>query len=279
LKSTTRPIDFRRTFVPVNETIDNQPEPSKSVGSATTPRTLLAFGIPIVLFNALLVGRMIWEETWLTFHSGPQMLGFSLAHGYFAFLLLAPLLSAAWLIVALIVLALRLWRKRSLSKWYWSTLAAAILLFGILSIPPVFWQWASIRTFARSPYAADLMIYAAAEGDLRTAKAYLDNGVALTATNHDGSTAAYVAAATGRLPVLEMLTAKGADLNAVNLYGDSPLAAAIGNRHTAEANFLKAHGARQIIGTPEQHQAASKAIVQRAIERMNKSTMEGRPSH
>lgn len=251
------------------ETTDNQPEPSKSAVSATTPRTLLAFGIPIILFNGLLTGRMLWEETWLTFHSGPQMLGFSLAHGYLAFLLLAPLLSVAWLIIALIALALRLWRRRSPSKWYWRTLASAILVLGALAIPPVFWQWVSIRTFARSPYAAELMIYAAGEGDLRTVEGYLNHGVPLTSLDHDGATATFVAAAAGHLPVLKMLGSRGANLNAIDAYGDSPLAAAIANHHASAAEYLKAHGARQITGTPEQREAASRAIVQRDIERMN----------
>ena len=216
------------------------------------PRALLAFGIPIILFNAILTGRMVWEETWLTCRLGPQMLGFSLAHGSFAILLLAPILSAIWLVVALVVLALRLWRKRPLSKSYWFTLAAAVLALGILIIPPVFWQWSFMQTFARSPDAAELMIYAAGNGYLWTVEGYLDQGVPLTATNHEGATVAFVAAAAGKLPILEMLTSRGADLNAINLYGDSPLEAAVENHHTAVADYLKTHGARQVRGTEEQ---------------------------
>ena len=40
---------------------------------------LVATGVPAVLFTAILAGRMLWEETFLTFQQGPQMLGFSLA--------------------------------------------------------------------------------------------------------------------------------------------------------------------------------------------------------
>jgi hypothetical protein len=39
---------------------------------------LVAIGVPAVLFTAILAGRMLWEETFLTFQQGPQMLGFSL---------------------------------------------------------------------------------------------------------------------------------------------------------------------------------------------------------
>jgi ankyrin repeat protein len=89
----------------------------------------------------------------------------------------------------------------------------------------------------------------------------------LTATNYEGSTAAFAAAVGGSLPVIKMLVSKGADLNAANSYGDSPLEAAAETGHTDVAVFLKAHGASQIRGTPEQRQAASAAIVRRDIER------------
>jgi ankyrin repeat protein len=133
----------------------------------------------------------------------------------------------------------------------------------------VFWQWSLIGSFASSPHAADLMVYDAAEGDLRTVRGYLEHGVPLTATNYEGSTATFGAAAGGSLPVIEMLASRGADLNATNLYGDSPLEAATGNKHAAVASFLKAHGASQIRGTPEQREAASESIVRSDIERMN----------
>ena len=67
--------------------------------------------------------------------------------------------------------------------------------------------------------------------------------------------------------MIKMLVSKGADLNTVNSYGDSPLEAAVETGHTDVSAFLKAHGASQIRGTPEQRQAASDVIVRREIER------------
>jgi ankyrin repeat protein len=64
-----------------------------------------------------------------------------------------------------------------------------------------------------------------------------------------------------------MLAAKGADLNATNLYGDSPLEAASERGNASVVSFLKAHGTVQIHGTPEQRDAASELIVRRDIER------------
>jgi hypothetical protein len=228
---------------------------------------LVAIGVPLVLFTAIFAGRMLWEETFLTVQQGPQMLGFSLAHGGGAVLFLAPFLLALWLLVALVTVAVCLWRKRLLSRWHWLTLASAIVTLGVLSIPPAFWQWAFIGTCAKSPHAGDLMIYEAAQGDVRTVRGYLEHGVPLTATNYAGSTAAFAAAVGGSLPMIKMLVSKGADLDTANSYGDSPLEAAVETRHMDVAAFLKAHGASQIRGTPEQRQAASAAIVRRDIER------------
>ena len=197
------------------------------------------------------------------------MVGFSLAHGPGAVLLFAPVILVLWIATAIVVLVVSLLRKKKLSQWYWLCFGSAITVIGILSIPSVFWQWLLIASFAKSPHAADLMVSDAAEGDVLTVRGYLAHGVPLTATNYEGSTATFGAAAGGSLAVIEMLTSKGADLNATNLYGDSPLEAAIGNKHVAVASFLKAHGASQIHGTPEQRDAASKAIVRKEIERMN----------
>jgi len=228
---------------------------------------LVVFGIPAVLFAMIFAGRVVWEETFLTWQQGPQMLGFSLAHGSGAVLFLAPLLLALWLLVALVSTTICLWRKRSLSAWHWSTLICAILVLGILSLPPTFWQWAFIGTFAKSPHAAELMVYGAAEGDVRSVRGYLEHGVPVAAKNYEGSNAAFAAAAGGSLRVMEMLISKGIDLNETNCYGDSPLEAAIENGHTDVVSFLKAHGALQVRGTQEQHEAAAHAIVSKQIER------------
>jgi hypothetical protein len=229
---------------------------------------VLAFiGIPLVLATIALAARMVWEETFLTLRDGPQMLGFALAHGVGAILFLAPLLLSLWLIVALIAAAIYLWRKTALSRWYRSTLTSAILTLGFLSLPAAFWQWMFIGAFAASPHAADLMVAEAAMGNVRTVRRYLDHGVPLTARNYEGSTAAFTAAATGSLPMTEMLFSKGIDLNATNSYGDSPLEAAIENGHPEVASFLRNHGAIQIRGTEEQRRAAAHDIVSKAMER------------
>jgi hypothetical protein len=239
-------------------------KPRKTKPSSTL---LVSTGLVATTFAAIFTGRMVWEETFLTMQQGPQMLGFSLAHGAGAILFLGPIILLLWILAALIVLVVGLFRKRPFSKPCWLTLGSAIAVIGILSIPPAFYQWLLIRNFARSSHASDLMVYDAGEGDLRTVRGFLEHGVPLTATNYEGATATFAAAAEGSLPVVEMLVERGADLNATNLYGDSPLEAATENGHTPVVVFLKAHGALQIRGTPEQREAASEMIVRKEIER------------
>src|SRR5438876_5175713 len=55
---------------------------------------LLALGVIPLIGTALLAGRLIWEQTVWTWERGPQMVGFSLAHGSSAVLLLAAFLLA-----------------------------------------------------------------------------------------------------------------------------------------------------------------------------------------
>lgn len=230
-------------------------------------RGLVFAGIPIISLTAILAIRIVWEETWLTLQRGPQMIGFSLAHGPAAALLFSPPLLALWFVVAFLTMAVTFWRRRRLSIWFRCCLGAAVIVFGFLAFPSMCWQWIFIKSFAKSPHAADLMVYAAGNGDVRTVCGYLAHGVSPEAKNYKGSTAAFTAAAGGSVGVLKLLATAGADLNAVNLYGDSPLEVAIENHHDAAASFLRTRGAMQIKGSPEQREEASHAIVQKAIER------------
>jgi hypothetical protein len=210
-----------------------------------THPVLLMFGAIAILSAALFAARITWEETLLTIAQGPQMVGFAIAH-IFPVAFLAPLALAFWLVIAVIVMITSLIRRRTLSKMFWATLAAAVVVLGVLSIPEELWQWTFIGSFSKSAHAADLMSTDAAEGYTRTVRGYLDHGVAVNARNYDGSTAAHAAAVGGQLEVLQLLVSRGADLNAVNSYGDSPLAEAIDMKHASAAAYLAAHGARDI---------------------------------
>ncbi|HTJ31285.1 MAG TPA: ankyrin repeat domain-containing protein, partial [Acidobacteriaceae bacterium] len=180
-----------------------------NLGSARSVKTtrrsiaLVVTGALAVIPTVSLAVRIVWEETFLTIQQGPQMIGYSLAHGFGALLFLGPILLLVWLLAALIAIGASLWRKKSLSRWFWLTLLSAFTALGILSIPPEFWQWTFAGTFSKSPHAADLMVSEAAEGDIRTVRRYLEHGIPLTAKNYAGSTAVFTASAGGSLPVVE----------------------------------------------------------------------------
>lgn len=230
---------------------------------------LLTTGILSVLFASIFAARITWEETSLTLQQGPQMIGFSLTHGYGVVLFLAPFVLAIWLVVTLAVVIATLIRRRRLPVSVWCCFASGIFVIGLLTVPDVFWQWLFISKFAHSAHVADLITYAAAEGDARTVQAYLDHGVSVESKNYEGSTSAYTAAVEGRVDVLQLLATRKADFNAVNSYGDSPLEVAVEGHREAAVAFLKVHGAVQIRGTEEQRDAASKAIVKKEMERMH----------
>lgn len=170
--------------------------------TANTPAVLLTIGIFPIFFTVLLAARIIWEETLLTWREGPQMVGFSLAHGAGAILLLAPLLLTLWLLAAIIRLVLYLIKKRKISAITWATFSVAILTFVLLVIPPNFWQWQFAGTFAKSPHAGELLNYAAVQRQVRTAHRLVSEGVPVTATDGYGNTPIHPAAASGSIDLL-----------------------------------------------------------------------------
>lgn len=138
-----------------------------SVGPIPPKRShpaLLWVGAPFILTTGLLAWRFVWEETSLSLERGPQMIGFSMAHGPFAIFLLAPLALIVWLISAIIVAITSLWRRKPLSRLFWATLALAIATIVLLELPPAFWQYVLIERFAKSPHAVEFMTEDAAEG-------------------------------------------------------------------------------------------------------------------
>ena len=193
----------------------------------------------------LLVVRFVFEETWLTLGDGPQMVAYSFAHGSYALLILAPFLLVARLLVSCAAIVLALVQGKQSWKILLPTAAAAVFLLAVISLPPPFWQWLFIGTFARSPHAPDLITSVAAEGYTRTVRGYLDRGVPVDARGYQGASAAFIASAKGNLLALKLLASRGADLNATDLYGDSPLQIAIEHHAWAAADFLRQHGANQ----------------------------------
>jgi len=242
---------------------------------AATPIWLWAFGAFALIGSAALAARLIWEETVWTWERGPQMVGFSLAHGFGAILLLFPWLLLLWTVVALILTIWNLIRKKVVSWTRWVALGVAFSLFVVLSLPESFWERLCIGRMSASPHASELFTYAAAEGNLGAVKAFLSHGLSVNAVNErDGTTAVHAAAQAGSASVLRYLISKGADINALDREGDSPLELAVSSGHSEAAGILQGHGAKRVRGSDEQRQKAINDEVEEDIQRLNRA--EGR---
>jgi hypothetical protein len=213
------------------------------------------------------VGRLIWEQTVWTWERGPQMIGFSLAHGAGVFLFFFPILLFIWTAVITVLTVWQRIKKRNISSARWAALGAIVLLFVLGSLPEGIWERAFIEKMAASPHAGDLMLYASFRGDLAVVEGLVSHGVSPNARDRAyWETAAHGAAAKGDVRMLRYLLSKGADLNVVNRSGDSPLELAISNHQNAAVKFMFDLGAQRIRGDERQRQKAVEDQVQEEID-------------
>jgi len=232
------------------------------------PRFLVWLGVPALAGIWLLAARLVWEQTVWTWERGAQMVGFSLMHsGAGGLLLLAAMASVLWPILVLIAaVVVRNFGGRTTLLM----LGAYALGWMLLAAPYGFWQRLFIWKFTPAQ-SVELLTYAAAGGDIRTVRAFLDHGVDVNAQSRNG-TALHAAAVRGQLDVMEFLVSKGADVNAINAYGDSPMAnAAQADERRVEAQALLAkHGGKLVRGTKEQRDRVIEEQVRRDIEEMQR---------
>jgi ankyrin repeat protein len=86
---------------------------------------------------------------------------------------------------------------------------------------------------------------------------------------HNGATPLHGAAVGGQIAVIEYLLSKGANVNALNAYGDSPVQDAISMKHPETVTVLEARGGKDIRGSTDQRERAIKDAVARDIQHMN----------
>ena len=217
---------------------------------------------------ALLAADMVWENTALSWNHGPQMIGFSLTHTVGIILFPAVLASLGWIVVSLCV---PIFRAR---KWRLSNLLGAlgiVVLLGIASLPYGFWVAAFASHIAKGPYASEFLTYMAALGEKAAVQALLDRGVNVNTQVRDG-TALHGAAVEGEIEVMELLLGRGADANATNSYGDSPLANALQARQRRDEAkaLLEKHGATLVRGSDEQRARVIKEQIRQDMEKYDK---------
>ena len=210
------------------------------------PRWLTAIGVVAAPGAVYLAARLVYEQTFLTWRNGPQMVGFALAHsGNLILLFLSAVVLTLWCTVVIGRSAWALSRGRTVSPQRWAAVAGMVAVLLVPFIPYAAWQRLSLGRIASSPNAPEFLTLAAAHGDLALVEGLLRRGIDVNARNDDGGTALYGATVGGQLQVIEFLLARGADVNLRNQWGNSPLHAARETKNDAAVRILQAHGATE----------------------------------
>src|SRR5262245_32990809 len=172
------------------------------------PWWLRVSGYLCVISAGFLCGRLVWEQTYLTWRLGPQMVGFSLAHGGGALLLFSPALLILWFLLVVVTVVWALATKRRIARSTWFDLGLATLVGAILIVPYGAWQRLFVDRLVAGPYAGEFMTYAAATGDLRMVQALLAHGASVDVTNRAGQTGLHAAAVANQVGALALLVSK-----------------------------------------------------------------------
>ena len=234
----------------------------------TFPKSVTHIGWFFVVPSFLLAMRLVWEQTILTWNSGPQMVGFSLFHAGLGIPFYLVLLGGlVWVPVVLVFAFL----SRSFGGSLTATLVVVYALsWGLISVPYGYWQGMFVDKLAHGPHAGEFITHAAAVGNLKVVDALISHGMTVDYRDHSGSTPLHAAAVEGQKAMAEYLLATGADVNAINSYGDSPLENAMSMNHAEIAQLLTETGGKRIRGGEEQREKAVHHIVRQDIEEMEK---------
>ena len=96
------------------------------------------------------------------------------------------------------------------------------------------------------PKAPDITIHDAAnDGNIEAVKQHLADGADVNAMNRHGDSPLHLAAQMGHKEIVELLIAKGADVNAKDDDGDTPLDYAHRRVYTEVAALLRKHGGKR----------------------------------
>ena len=214
-----------------------------SAAKAEFPIAWKFAGYACLGFQAILTARIVYEETFLTWRHGPQMVGFTMVHA-FPFVLLAGMLgqvgACIWWILSIIRLARR---SNRVTGTDWIPLFFVPVCVVLLATPYAFWERLVIQIAGPGTHGPEFMAEAAAEGRLALVKYLVAHGVSANSNLSDSPTPLSAAAGGGHTDIALYLISVGADVSHRNMLGDTPLhdAAEMGHLDTVKA--LVAHGA------------------------------------
>ena len=213
-------------------------------------------GYLLLALAAIFVGRIVYEETVLTWKYGPQMIGFAIVHAM-PLVLLAGLIGLVggllWTLASLVLLHRRQFRI-PLFDWLPMLL---LLVFGVmLLIPYETWEELMVRTLGRSPYAGEFLVQAAAQDKRNFVVLLLREGYDVNYQTRGGSTPLSGASVEGHQEMVSFLISKGADVNRKDgLAGESALMAAAEMGQLETVRVLLKSGAEPCALDKEGHTA------------------------
>ena len=181
-------------------------------------------GYLLLLGTALFVGRIVYEETVLTWAYGPQMVGFAMVHAM-PILLIAGVISllggTLWLIVSV---AFLFRRKFRIPFRDWFPVCLLSLLIALLFIPYEAWQEFVVDVAGPGQHGSDLLVESAAQGNRRLVMRLLSGGYDINYEDKGGVTPLSGAAVEGRVEMVVFLVSMGAEVNRHDhLTGETPL--------------------------------------------------------
>lgn len=225
-------------------------QPTRNQGSRgmrrSTPRILwIAAYVCVTYFAA----DLLISQTIVSWKNGPQLGLLRHAHtGRMGWIFIGMGLSIAWTIIVLVT-SIR--RPKEHPYSHKGTLIAAIALYvsvAILFVPANIWRSLFAEKLSRSDHAAEFIVEAAAQGDLRTIRRMLARGTPVDIRTSNGTTALFGAATEGQSVVVEFLLARGANSATPNMDGKTALDAARTEGHLDTVRILENASAQRVQG-------------------------------
>jgi hypothetical protein len=213
---------------------------------------LLACGV------ALFVGRIVYEETVLTWTNGPQMVGFAMMHGAVPFVLIAGIVALPCSLLWLLISAGLLIRKKFRTPFAdWVPIILLVTLFGLLIVPYEMWEEFDIAVAGPGTHGSEFMVQAAANGNLHFVKRLLAAGYDVNYESSGGTTVLSGACVGGKVRMAEFLISSGANMNRKNhLSGETPIMAASEMGQAEAVKLLLRRGADPCATDKDGHTAA-----------------------
>ena len=220
------------------------------------PSAWTTSGFVLCAVSALFTGRIVYEETILTWTNGPQMVGFALVHGAAPLILIAGLVGLPcgllWMLVSLILFFRRKFRVRVFD---WLPMVFLSSLIMMLLIPYETWEELVVRTVGPGAHGGQFLVQAAAQDNQRFVKLLLHKGYDINFET-GGTTPLSGASNGGHEEMVRFLLSKGADLNRKNgISGESALMSAAEMGQLGTVKVLLSSGAEPCATDKEGHTA------------------------